>query len=185
MSRDDVEVIIQSGTFNDLLEGLEALRLDIVLANSAPAVDRSSAIAVHLIADQAVSLIGHRDRPRRRGRLARLLTEVPLVLPAGGSSIRRGFDALTSRLGIVPNIVAQVDDMAMLRLVARENIGFAVVPPIVVKDELASGELVEVAQLPELSETFYALTLDRRFPNPLVKTLLTNASFDRSRPSKR
>ncbi len=184
MTRGDVDVIIQSGAFNDLLEHLEALQLDVVLANSAPAMDRTSAIVVHLIDDQAVSLIGHRDRPRRRWRLPRLLTEEPLVLPAGGSGIRRGFDALVSRLGIVPNIVAQVDDMAMLRLVARENIGLAVVPPIVVKDELASGELVEVAKLPELSETFYAMTLDRRFPNPVVKTLLESASFGHKRSGR-
>lgn len=57
----------------------------------------------------------------------------------------------------------------------RGNVGYAVVPPIVVKDELDSGELVEVAQLPELRETFYAMTLDRRFPNPLVHELLQTA----------
>ena len=180
MTRGDAEVVIQSGAFSDLLEDLEAVRLDVVLANSAPAIDRTSSIVVHLIADQAVSLIGHRDRPRRRWRLPRLLTEEPLVLPAGGSSIRQGFDALVNRLGVIPNVVAQVDDMAMLRLVARENVGLAVVPPIVVKDELDSGELVEVAQLPELSETFYAMTLDRRFPNPLVNQLLQHASFGRT-----
>jgi LysR family transcriptional activator of nhaA len=60
----------------------------------------------------------------------------------------------------------------MLRLLAREDIGLAVVPPIVVKDELATGRLIEAAQLPSLRETFYAVTLERRFPNPLLRTLL-------------
>ncbi len=53
--------------------------------------------------------------------------------------------------------------MAMLRLFAREDIGLAIVPPIVVKDELADGRLIEAAQLPTLRETFYAVTLARRF----------------------
>jgi LysR family transcriptional activator of nhaA len=35
----------------------------------------------------------------------------------------------------------EVDDMAMMRLLAREGVGLAVLPPIVVRDELASGEL--------------------------------------------
>ena len=66
----------------------------------------------------------------------------------------------------------RVDDMAMIRLLAREGAGLAVVPPIVVKDELQSGRLVEVEQFPRLSETFFAVTLARRFPNPLLHALL-------------
>ena len=101
-----------------------------------------------------------------------LLSQEPLVAPTPQSSIRSGFDALVSRLGVRPRIVAEVDDMAMLRLVAREHPGLAVVPPIVVKDELDSGVLMEVAELPGLVETFFAITLARRFPNPVLDLVL-------------
>ena len=62
--------------------------------------------------------------------------------------------------------------MAMLRLLAREDIGLAVVPPIVVRDELEAGTLVELRRLPDLKERFYAITLARKFPNPLLAALL-------------
>ncbi len=62
--------------------------------------------------------------------------------------------------------------MAMIRLLTREGVGLAVVPPIVVKDELAAGRLLEVDQFPQLKETFYAVTLSRRFPNPLLRELI-------------
>lgn len=88
------------------------------------------------------------------------------------SSIRIGFEALIARLGIRPRIAAEVDDMAMLRLLAREGMGLAVVPPIVVKDELDTGVLIEIEQLSELKETFFAITLARRFPHPLLKLLI-------------
>jgi LysR family transcriptional activator of nhaA len=65
-----------------------------------------------------------------------------------------------------------VDDMAMLRLLAREGEGLALVPPVVVRDEIASGELVVTHRVPELRETFYAITPNRRFPNPLVGELV-------------
>ena len=74
--------------------------------------------------------------------------------------------------GIRPEIAAEVDDMAMMRLLAREDAGLAVLPPIVVRDELANGRIIEAAALPEIRETFFAVTLDRRFPNPLVSELL-------------
>ena len=46
------------------------------------------------------------------------------------------------------------------------------IPPIVVQDELAGGRLVEVARLPGLEEVFLAVTLRRRFPNPLLREVL-------------
>ena len=52
-----------------------------------------------------------------------------------------------------------------------------VVPPIVVKDELDTGVLVEIAELPELAETFFAITLSRRFPNPLLNLVLPKDSL--------
>ena len=58
--------------------------------------------------------------------------------------------------------------MAMLRLMTRESAGLAVVPPIVVRDELKAKTLVEVRRLPDLFETFYAITMRRRLDNPLV-----------------
>ena len=52
------------------------------------------------------------------------------------------------------------------------DLGLAVIPPIVVRDELASGALTEFAKLPDISEVFYAVTIKRRFTNPLVQTVL-------------
>jgi DNA-binding transcriptional LysR family regulator len=65
--------------------------------------------------------------------------------------------------------------MAMMRLLAREDIGLAVLPPIVVKDEIAAGVLVEGEPLPGIVETFYAVTMARRFPNPLRAPALDSA----------
>ncbi len=170
--RKDVELVIRSGGFADLLSALEAHRIDVLLANTAPGRDASTAWVAHTIADQPVSLVGHPARARRRLPLAQRLTAQPLVVPTAESSIRTGFDALTQRLAVRPQFAAEVDDMAMLRLLARENIGLAVVPPIVVRDELRSGELVEIARLPDLRETFNAITHERRFPHPLLRQLL-------------
>ena len=41
-----------------------------------------------------------------------------------------------------------------------------------VRDELASGALCELARLEGITEGFFAVTLQRRFPNPLVAEIL-------------
>lgn len=172
LKRQDIEVVVRSGTTASLLQALEAHRLDVILVNVAPARDAATPWVSHPIAEQAVSLIGTPKRIGKGGTLEKLLTRHPLVLPTMESSVRVGFDALVERMGLTVKVVAEVDDMAMLRMIAREDIGLAVVPPIVVKDELAGGRLVEAHQLPQLSETFFAVTMKRRFPNPLLRELI-------------
>lgn len=172
LGRKNVEVIVRSGTTAFLLQGLEAHRLDVALVNVAPARDAATPWVSHAIAEQPVSLIGTPKRIGKGGTLKKLLTGQPLVLPTMESSVRIGFDALVERMGWRVRVAAEIDDMAMLRLIAREDIGLAVVPPIVVRDELSSGRLVEVHQLPQLSETFFAVTMKRRFPNPLLRELI-------------
>lgn len=170
----DIAVVIRSGPEEVLLAALAALDLDLVLTNRAP-VDGGRALRVHALADQPVSLVGSPARIGTGRTLEDLLGSEPLVLPAVGSAVRSGFDALAERMGIAPRIAAEADDMAMLRLIARADIGLAVLPAVVVRDELASGELVAAGQLPRLHETFLAVTMPRRFPNPLLAGLLGGA----------
>lgn len=173
LGRDDVEVVLSSGAYGDLLQALEALRLDVVLVNRAPPADGAAPWIAHRLAEQRVSLVGVPERVGSDPALAELLAREPLILPTAESGVRVGFDAMADRLGVRPRVAAEVDDMAMMRLLAREGVGLAVVPPIVVRDELASGRLVEATRLPGLSEAFYAVTQARRFPNPLLREVLS------------
>lgn len=178
LGRADIDVILRSGSPAELLRALEALSLDVVLVNQPLPRDAVTPFVSHRLAEQRVSLVGTPTRLRHQGSgsLAELLTEQPVILPTTESSVRTGFDALANRLGVRPQIAAEVDDMAMMRLLAREGVGLAVLPPIVVKDELQSGWLVEADRLPDIAETFYAVTMERRFPNSLVRLLLHSAS---------
>jgi len=174
IGREDVEVVLRSGTQETLLRGLEAQSLDIVLTNHVPARDAASPYLVHALADQPVSLVGTPERrPAGPVEVADILASEPLVLPTPETALRAGFDALVETLGIVPRIAAEADDMAMLRLLARADAGVVVIPPIVVQDELRAGRLREYAQLDSIREVFSAVTIARKFPNPLIAEVLT------------
>lgn len=179
IGRDDVEIVLRSGSQENLLRGLEALSLDIVLTNLVPARDAASPYLVQRLAEQPVSLIGSPAR-QTGGRVEDLLRAHPLILPTPESAVRASFDALVERLGILPKIAAEADDMAMLRLLVRADAGVAVIPPIVVQDELASGRLVELARLDQILEVFSAVTIKRKFPNPLIAEVLAAQTQDPS-----
>jgi LysR family transcriptional activator of nhaA len=172
LGRSDVDMILRSGSTSELLGALEALNLDIVLLNQAPMADSVTPFIAQHVYQQRVSLIGKPSYGKPGAKLADLLAEHPVILPTLESGVRSQFEALVARLGITPQIAAEVDDMAMMRLLAREGAGLAVLPPIVVKGELEAGTLVEFDALPGMIESFYAVTVKRRFPNPLIRPLL-------------
>ncbi|MFO1247335.1 MAG: LysR family transcriptional regulator [Alphaproteobacteria bacterium] len=175
VGRSDVELVVRSGNMRDLLAQLEAHSLDVVLANSAAPRDARTQLRNHLLNEQPVSLVGQPMGKRRKFRFPEDLRTRPILLPSLDSDIRVAFDRILERAGIRPIILAEVDDMAMLRLLAREREGLTLVPPIVVRDELKSGVLVEYCRIPEVVETFYAIVQRRRFPNRLLSELLPNA----------
>jgi LysR family transcriptional regulator, transcriptional activator of nhaA len=175
LHRDDVEVVVRSGGLAELVAGLEALRLDLVLTTTVPARDAATSWHAHEVAEEPATLVGTPARIASGDDLAGLLAREPVVLPTPESGLRLGFDALASRLGLRPRVAAEVDDMAMLRLLARADIGLALLPPIVVRDELQNGRLIVAEAFPRLTERFYALTPVRRFASPLVAELLDAA----------
>ncbi|MCA3632317.1 MAG: LysR family transcriptional regulator [Methylobacterium sp.] len=176
LGRADVEVVLRSAGAEELILGLEGLQLDLVLTNQPPAGDGLTSFVVHRLDEQPVSLIGAPAFAEPGLPLRERLARHPLVLPGRSSGVRLGFEALTDSLGVFPQIAAEVDDMAMMRLLVREGAGLAVIPPIVVRDELASGALIEIEKLPGLREAFYGVHIQRRFPNPLLRELLDHAT---------
>jgi LysR family transcriptional activator of nhaA len=172
LGQPDIELVLRSGTLVELLQGLETLGLDVVLTNVVPPHDAMSSLITQPISDQPVSLVGTPERLSGQANLQALLAENPMILPTEDSPVRAGFDRLCARLGVVPVIAAEVDDMALMRLLAREDIGLAVLPPIVVKNELSSGLLIESRHDMGLTESFHAVTTGRKFPNPLLAPLL-------------
>jgi LysR family transcriptional activator of nhaA len=172
VGRSDVELIVRSGNIRELLAQLEAHTIDVVLANSAAPRDARSPLRSHLLDEQPVSLVGRPRAGKKRFRFPDQLRTEPILLPSLDSDIRVMFDRVLERAGIRPIILAEVDDMAMLRLLAREREGVTLVPPIVVRDELEAGVLVEHCRIPEVVESFYAIVKKRRFPNQLLGEVL-------------
>jgi len=172
----DVEIVIRSGTLRDLLAALNAHEVDLVLSNLPARRDAGRPWHSHLLAQQRLSLVGIPSWKERKLRFPSQFRGIPVILPSMESNTRAAFDRLTAAAGVRPRIIAEVDDMAMLRLMAREGHGLALVPPVVVQDEIKSGILVETHRIPEIEETFYAITPSRRFPNPLVADLVGKMS---------
>lgn len=169
LSRGDCGIVLKSGNTKTLLADLEQLKLDVVLTTEIPQ-GAVSGLAAQKIAEQPVGIHG-KPGLLNHDTLAELLKNAPLILPTE-SVIRTGFENIAAKYGIRPRVVADVDDMAMLRLLARDGMGLAVAPAVVLADEIAQGLLSTAPFDLGVMEPFYAVTLPRKFPHPVLRELL-------------
>ena len=71
------------------------------------------------------------------------------LLPRRDNDIRAGFDMVCEQLGIRYQLRVEVGNMALSRLLACDSNSVALLPTVVVQDELRSGRLVEYAAVYE------------------------------------
>lgn len=170
----DVQLVVESATLEELLERLRVHKLDLILSNRAVAADASTPWRCRRIAQQSACLVGP-PAGADSFRYPEDLENVLLLAPAPGSDIRSQFDLLCEEQGLNVHYHAEVEDMAMLRLLARDSGGVTVVPEVVVQDELRQGVLRNYRSLPTVQENFYAIMGKRQFAPKLLNTLIEGA----------
>jgi len=178
-NRKDVELVLRSGALRDLVLQLRNHEVDIVLSNHALRRDAETEHYSHLLAEQEVSIVSQPSSEKTSFRFPEDLAKMPVILPSLESEIRAGFDLILHQAGIRPIIAAEVDDMAMLRVMALRSKAMTLVPRVVVQDELRAGLLIERHRLASIKERFFAITPSRTFPNPLIKELIGHANKGR------
>ena len=168
----EVRLTLESGSLDELLERLRVHNLDVVFSNRPVVAELGKPWRCVRIDRQSVCLVGRPRQSRRRFRFPDDAAGSRFVLPGPSSDIRSQFDVWCEKHGIRLDIAAEVDDMAMLRLLARDSGAITVLPEVVVQDELRDGRLQRYCEVPGVFENFYAITAFRRTPSPMVQQMI-------------
>lgn len=176
LSDPSVVLTLESGLLEGLIARLVQHQLDVVLANETVPTDPDRPLHCRFLGSQPISLVG--PASRWAGTTLRLpddLDGLDIVLPGPRHALRTQFDALCTSAGVSPRLRAEVDDMAMLRLIARDSGWLTVLPEVVVQDELRAGVLVKVGHSNALQERFYAITTPHRHRIELLEHLMSRS----------
>ncbi|MFO1313903.1 MAG: LysR family transcriptional regulator [Burkholderiales bacterium] len=171
-----VVLTLESGLLEGLISRLVQHQLDVVLANETVPADPDRPLHCRFLGSQSISLVGPAGRWQSQSlRIPQDLHGVDVALPGPRHALRGQFDALCAAAGVTPRLRAEVDDMAMLRLIARDSGWLTVLPEVVVQDELRAGILVAVGHSDELVERFYAITTPHRHRIEVLESLMARS----------
>lgn len=171
-----VHVICREGRLEDLLTELALHRLDIVLSDAPIASTFNVRAFDHLLSESGVSLFGTaRLASKYRRRFPRSLEGAPLLLPTETTAVRRNFDQWFSENEILPAIVGEFEDSALLKVFGQDGIGLFPAPTMI-EDEVCRQFKVRVAgRIEAIRERYYAISVERRLKHPAVVAICESA----------
>ncbi len=167
-----VQLICEEDTTERLLAELADHRLDMVLADE-PITGTVRAKAFnHWLGTCGVTLFGTPQLARRfRKGFPASLDGAPFLLPAKGSGLRRSLDRWMEEHHIRPLIAGEFKDSALLKAFGQAGVGIFAGPSAIEAEIRTHYRTVVVGRVPTVTESFYAISVERRVKHPAVAAI--------------
>jgi LysR family transcriptional activator of nhaA len=164
-----IALVCHEDRFERLIGSLANHVLDVVIADAPVPPDNDLKLFNHVLGESTVSLVAPASLASTlRKSFPANLHGAPLMLPLSGSTLRRNLDAWLEREGLVPEIVAEAEDSALLKAFAADGMGAMFVPTVIAKTVARRYDVVDVAEVAAVQERFWAITAERRLVHPAV-----------------
>jgi LysR family transcriptional activator of nhaA len=152
-----------------LLAQLAEHSLDLVLVDGRVRPDVGMRVFTHLLGESTISLFATRKLAERyRRNFPKSLDGAPLLVQTTNTSLRRSLDQWFYERDLTPQIVGEVEDMAILQVLGQQGIGIFAAPSVVEKEVCTQHDVRVIGQLTEAKERFYAISVERRLRHPAV-----------------
>lgn len=160
----------------NLVAGLAAGRLDLILSDRPLANDSPVKAYNHFLGECGVSFLGKaRLAERYRDGFPSSLDGAP-VLMVGADSVMRGrLWGWFERQGIRPHAVAEFDDSALMKVFGQAGIGIFPVPTLIENEVCQQYQVELIGRTDDIRECFYAISLERRLHHPAVSAIHQSA----------
>ncbi|MEM7502274.1 MAG: transcriptional activator NhaR [Pseudomonadota bacterium] len=166
-------------TLEKLLGDLAVHRLDLVLSDQSIPHGLSLRAFSHLLGQSDLSFFVRKPQARRyRARFPASLHDAPMLLPARSSALRRKLDEWLEQNGIVPNVVGEFDDSALLKAFGEAGAGLFPAPSVIAPEICRMYRTSVVGTTAEVVEKFYAISPERKLKRQAVKSITDQARSD-------
>ena len=171
-----VQVSCWETKVSDMLVELAAHRLDLVLTDEPASSGVAANIFNHFLGECGVTFCAQaRLAAKLRRDFPKSLNGAPALLPMSNSGLRRSLEKWFHSTGVRPRLVGEIEDPALVNILAVHGLGFIAVPTIVAKETIARFELRTIGHTEECQQQFYAISAQRKLNHPAVMAITSKA----------
>jgi LysR family transcriptional activator of nhaA len=173
---EQIRLVCWEGDLEKLLADVAVHRLDVVLSDHPIPTGLSVRAYNHLLGESEISFFAPADDAARyRAAFPRSLDQAPMLLPHNTSALRRRLDDWFESEGLRPNIIAEFDDSALMKAFASAGAGIFPGPTALGKTLADMYRVESIGTVPELLESYYAISPERKISHPAVARILETA----------
>jgi LysR family transcriptional activator of nhaA len=162
-----VHVICREGKMEDLLAQLAAHRLDIVLSDEPASSTVNFKTFSHSLGETGTTFCAEKQLAAKLKRgFPQALHGAPALLPAENTTLRRALETWFRAQNIQPRVVAEFEDLALMKAMAAEGRGFIAIPTLAAKDAVGHYGFQTIGKADQCRVQFHAITAERRIAHP-------------------
>lgn len=171
--RDKVRVVCREARSADAFMGELAVHaIDVVLADAPAGPGTPVRTFSHPLGECGTSFFAAPSLARRcRGGFPRSLNDTPVLLPNSDSTFRRALDEWFHARELRPEIVAELDDLALASVLGETGLGVLAAPDVVATELRKRYGLHLVGRATEIKQRFFAISVERKITNPGVAAI--------------
>lgn len=169
---------VVEGTSDYLFRELRAHRLDLLLTNHPPPVGESlgknQSLYTRLLGQFPVMICGGKNFAKLNRNFPESLAEQPFLMPSAQNKLRPEIEQFFRSHNLRVDIVAEIQDSSLLRLMVASGAGLAAFSQHSVEDMLAAKEIFSLGEIDNVHEEFWLVAGERRIQNPVAAHLMKN-----------
>ncbi len=164
------------GDLPSLLADLSINKLDLIISDQPLPIGVSVRAMNHYLGSSGVTFFTKKDKSHQYiNDFPNSLHNAPFLMPSKKSAQFQSLISWFVQSKIAPNIVAEVDDSALLKFFGQTGRGIFCVASAVEHDVLKQFDVDVIGRIDSLSDRYYGILPERKIKHPAVDTVLEAA----------
>jgi len=167
-----VRIVCREGAIDSLLAELAVHKVDLVIADGPIPPSVNVRGFNHPLGDCGISFFAAPKLARKLGKdFPQNLSGAPLLLPGEMTVVRSRLVEWFNALHLYPRIVGEFDDSALMKAFGRAGAGVFIAPTPIAKEVEKQYGVVAIGRTDDVSEQFYAISVERKISHPAVSAI--------------
>lgn len=171
-----VRLVCYEESSERLLAQLALHSLDVVISDSPVPSGSPIRAYTHELGETSTSFFCTKGMKTRFARgFPKSLDGAPLLLPLANSVLRRSLNQWFEKHKIVPRVVAEFEDSALMKVFGSNGLGIFPAPTAVAPEVIRQYQVELLGHADTVVERFYAISAERKIRNPAVVVICDTA----------
>jgi LysR family transcriptional regulator, transcriptional activator of nhaA len=173
---DRFRIEVTTADQEQLVSLLRSHSLDAILSSHNVRSDGNTSFYSHVLtASPVIFVTGRGKAGGKQESLRQALETRPLYVPGPAFEARPELDAFLEKFNRPLRIAGEIDDIALLRILALRSGALVAMPEMGVKAEIEQKEVILLGRAENVEQRFYAITRQKRLPHRTIEELIKKA----------